>query len=291
MERETKEQIIVLLTVGSMILNAFTLLVTTYYNSLRVKHLQIMFTTLLILALLYSVNLFVQYLYHHSGEIFIWNNWCLAVLGMYLLTLFASCNVEILALFAPIAPFWSNERIRKLKLLEVCLHFILHLPCYIYPIIMFMEDSLLKRFLHSWYYAGVAAHAGIVSLFCTWEIVYLLLQIYHHLRSKRNQDIKIRISGMIRFGSMYAFLVLLDWFGVYLYLRPGDVFYRTIALAFLGFRVTILVLVFDQLRSLTFTKDQLFGQRRASHEPGKENHNGTPLSRIKFSKEVNSRTY
>jgi hypothetical protein len=290
MERETKEQIIMLLTVGSIILNLFTLCATSYYNSLRVRHLQIMFTILLILALLYATNLFLQYLYHHSGEMFIWNNWILSFLGMYVLTLFALCNMEILALFSPITPFWTRQRVKKLQIAEVCLHFLLHVPCYIYPLFISMENSFLKRFLHSWYYAGVAGHAGIVSLFCTWQVVYLLLQIYHHLRSKRNQDIKIRVSGMMKFGIMYGFLVLLDWVGVYLYLRPDDVFYRTTALAFLAYRVMILVLVFNQLRSLTLTKDQLFGHQRPSQDNAKKHQNASPLLKIRVSKETNSGT-
>jgi hypothetical protein len=175
--------------------------------------------------------------------------------------LFVFAKMELLFLFSPIAPYWTLRKVRILQCIDIGLHLVLNLPCYFYPLIVSGNQGW-QRMLHNWYYAGVAGHAAAVSVFCLWEIGYLVLKLYQHWKTRKNSQIAIRQAAMIQFVALYAVLVLIDWIGLYLYVLPSQRLMRTIALSLLGYRPLILVVVFNQLRSFTFTRDELFKSKR-----------------------------
>jgi hypothetical protein len=270
-----------------MVMILFALLATNHYNILRVRNLRLMFSVLLILSLFYTTSLFTLYLYHYEGDSHIWNKWIMSILYVGTLTLFALCNMEILVLFSPIAPFWTRKRVQKLQIAEGCLHLVLNLPCYVYPAFMFSQNSFWKSFFQTWFYMGVVGHFAMVACFCTCEWIYLFIKSYQHLRSQENQDIKIRVAGLIRFGLLYGFLVFVDWYGLSFYATPGDIFYRTVGHGILNYRVLILVVIFYELKSFTLTQNQLFG-----YKPEKTIVEIGPIPTVQFriSREPISRT-
>jgi hypothetical protein len=285
MDKETADQIVMLVTVIPIVGSMFMLIPVAYFNILLISRLRIMVSIMLLLSIIYSVLLCVQNLYFRDSDTYIWSNWIVSFLGLYTLMLFVFAKMELLFLFSPIAPFWDQRKVRILQAIDIGLHFVLNLPCYLYPLIASGNQSW-QRMLHNWYYAGIAGHAAAVSVFCSWEICYLVLKLYQHWKTRKHSQIALRQAAMIQFVALYAVLVFIDWMGLYLYVLPSQRLMRTIALSILGYRPIILVVVFNQLRSLTFTKDELFKIKRAapSAEKGNSQRKDSLLQHLKLSR-------
>jgi hypothetical protein len=87
----------------------------------------------------------ILYFFEPQRNVWLWINWLLGLSGVLALHCLAIAQLELLALFSPIAPYWTPRLIKKIKWINVCVHIIANIPVYIYPVRVFELISVEFR--------------------------------------------------------------------------------------------------------------------------------------------------
>jgi hypothetical protein len=129
--------IVLVFALITALLNLFTIFGVVYRKWMVVRKYSYLITLVLLFSFLHSLLTYLRalFVYFDIEVTMVLVTWPILVLGHCVFTSLIIAHLELLVLFAPLAPGWSSLLIFKLKWTAVLLQFILNFPVLIYPLV------------------------------------------------------------------------------------------------------------------------------------------------------------
>jgi hypothetical protein len=138
MEKVFAAEYIVLYTCAALIFagNLYTIYGVCIRNWLVISEYRKLTVAILFTSVVHTIISYIQLAYWDVPIIYLWTNWLLNIFGTGALNLLVICQLELLVLFSPIAPFWTRKLVSQLKWFSVILNLSLNFPAYCAPLLV-----------------------------------------------------------------------------------------------------------------------------------------------------------